>query len=140
MAKTVLIVLGKVIMPKIDIAKAQRDTIKGKLQRLENYANTFNVGSNSINQIKASLAALADVRKEFEQDQYEIEQIEKLTDSTEYTIERSNFEDRYYDLISQLNDFIDQTSSAIKTVPVNDVSNTVESRVTLESSNYSPAE
>ncbi|KAF2900216.1 hypothetical protein ILUMI_05968 [Ignelater luminosus] len=71
-------------MGKLEQYKAQLEIIENKVKKIEDYVKSFKPAS-SINQLKARLTIIADSRKEFEEVQFEIEQLDKETSMTEHT-------------------------------------------------------
>jgi hypothetical protein len=114
---------------KLDQAKSNRSVIEGRLQRVEQFIEVFDSTTSSINLLKARLTMLDDIRKQYDEVQYALEQLDEQTTHEERSIERGQFEDRYCAALAKINDIID-----MKNVPAPPI-NTVPSLVGNQQNN-----
>jgi hypothetical protein len=116
---------------KLYQAKSNRSVIEGRLQRLEQFIEVFDSTTSSINLLKARLTMLDDIRKQYDEVQYALEQLDEQITHEERSIERGQFEDRYCAALAKINDIID-----MKNAPA-PPSNTVPSVVGNQQNNAS---
>jgi hypothetical protein len=62
---------------KLDQAKSNRSVIEGRLQRVEQFIEVFGSTTSSINLLKARLTMLDDIRKQYDEVQYALEQLDQ---------------------------------------------------------------
>ena len=94
-------------MSKLDQQKSKLKTIDDTLKRIEEYVQSYSPGV-SINQLKARLSLLDGIRNDFNETQYQIEQLEKGA-AEAYEGCRSEFEIRYCDVVCLINDIIEKS-------------------------------
>jgi hypothetical protein len=96
---------------KLDQAKSNRSVIEGRLQRVEQFIEVFDSTTSSINLLKARLTMLDDIRKQYDEVQYALEQLDEQTTHEKRSIERGQFEDRYCAALAKINDIIDMKNA-----------------------------